>query len=89
MILPDIKLHYMSKFIDGAIDVMTSYRKHFINLDEEIHKLHDSCHEMSLTVDQYSQFMRCLSLCRTNLETSSMYCIKAICILFEDLTDKE
>lgn len=87
MSLPDIKLHYMSNFLDGAIDVMTSYRKQFIELDEQIQKLEPMFKDNHPNIEgQYPQFMRCLSICRTNLETSSMYCIKAICILFEDIS---
>lgn len=75
--LTDNKLNFISDIESSYIEKIDYLRKLYIDLDwrlREYGKSEDAKKEGAL---------RCLSLARTNLETTLMYTIKALCIMGE------
>lgn len=75
--LPDNHLDFITNIDAQFIDMMTEIRKEFIALDKKIRVI------SSLSESEKEGVNRLLSLARTNIETASMYTIKALCLMGE------
>ena len=74
----DNRLDYISKFEVDAYEKMSKIRILYVELDDALREIVDSR-------EQRNGSSRCMSLARTHLETSQMYAIKTICILYEEI----
>lgn len=77
MMLPDIRLDYITQIDQQFLDMMTEVRKEFIALDSKLRVI------SSLEPAEREGVARCLSLARTNIETACQYTIKSLCLMGE------
>lgn len=72
----DIRLDYISKFKEGIVDEMAMTRTHYILMYDLLKRLENSAQDPAAK--------RAVALAVTHLEQSSMYAIKALCLIGED-----
>lgn len=78
------RLDYINKFKPGAFEEMGKLRKQLTDIDDYLSKLSTSALAGNLDQESDRAFQRALSLARTKLESTQMYAIKAMCLLYED-----
>ena len=75
--LPDNRLDFISNIHQDFINMMTTTRQQFINLDSTLQIF------SSLSQAEKEGVNRCLSIARTHIETALQYTIKALCLMGE------
>ena len=75
--MQDIRLDFITNINPEYITAMTTLRKQFIKLDEQLSQFGD--------IDDAKKdgVQRCLSIARTHIETACQYAIKALCLCGE------
>jgi hypothetical protein len=75
--MQNIRLDFIRNIEENAIEMMTDIRNEYLALDMSIQDFEEAYPEIS------NEAGRCISIARTNLETSLQYAIKALCLLGE------
>lgn len=75
--LPDIRLDFIANIDPQFVDMMTSLRNQYMELDSKLRAI------SSLDAAKRDGVGRCLSIARTEIETALQYSIKALCLMGE------
>jgi hypothetical protein len=76
--MQDLRLDFITDIDQRYIDMMTSARKEFIRLDQELQVMGD------MENAGETGAARCVSIARTHMETALQYTIKALCLMGEN-----